>query len=53
MDSPPRDRDRDRGAQIYIGHLSQRVEEKDLEREFKEFGDIKNVSVKKGYGFIV
>jgi splicing factor, arginine/serine-rich 4/5/6 len=50
MDSP---RDKEKGAQIYIGHLSHRIQERDLEKEFKPFGEIKDVAVKRGFGFIV
>jgi len=39
--------------QIYVGKLSWRVHEKDLEEAFKEFGHIKEINVKRGYAFIV
>ena len=45
-------RDRDRNPQIFIAKLSPQVREKDLEYEFRRYGTIKNVELKRGYAFI-
>lgn len=42
----------DKKTQIFIGKLHPEVTERDLEYEFKRFGTLKEVSVKKGYAFI-
>lgn len=39
--------------QIYIGHISRRMRERDLEKEFERFGKISNILLKAGFGFIV
>lgn len=51
MSSPPRDRDRTN--QVYVGHLPFRASEKDVEHDFEQFGKIRNISIKKGFAFIV
>lgn len=38
--------------QIFITKLSQSVTERDLEKEFSKFGQIKNLNLKRGYAFI-
>ena len=38
--------------QIFVTKLGPRVTEKDLEREFRRFGHIRNLKLKKGYAFI-
>ncbi len=38
---------------IYVGQLSSRTRERDLEDEFSRFGRINRVDLKFGYGFIV
>ncbi|KAG8541969.1 hypothetical protein GDO81_027785, partial [Engystomops pustulosus] len=37
---------------IYIGRLSHRTRESDVERFFKGFGKIVEVDLKNGYGFV-
>ena len=44
---------RDQNTQVFIGKLPWRVQERDLEKEFQRFGDIKGINIKKGYAFIV
>jgi arginine/serine-rich splicing factor 4/5/6 len=43
---------RERNPQIFIAKLSTNVREKDLEYEFRRYGTIKNVELKRGYAFI-
>jgi arginine/serine-rich splicing factor 4/5/6 len=43
---------RDRNPQIFIAKLSSNVRERDLEDEFKQFGPIRNIELKRGYAFI-
>ena len=37
---------------IFITKLSPQVTEKDIEKEFKVYGDIKNINLKRGYAFV-
>ena len=37
---------------IFITKLSPQVTEKDIEKEFKVFGEIKNINLKRGYAFV-
>ena len=39
--------------QVYIGHLSRKVREEDLRREFERFGKVADLSIKNHYAFIV
>ena len=39
--------------QIYVGHLSYDMREKDLRREFESFGKIKTLLMKTRFAFIV
>jgi len=41
-----------RGARIYVGNLPKDCREKDLERKFRDFGRLRDVLVKAGYGFV-
>ncbi len=43
---------RDKNSQIFVAKLISGVREKDLDYEFRRFGSIKNVQVKRGYAFI-
>lgn len=43
---------REKNPQIFIAKLSSNVREKDLEYEFRRYGTIKNVELKRGYAFI-
>lgn len=40
-------------SRLFVGHLPYDARERDLERVFREYGDIREVIVKKGYGFVV
>lgn len=40
-------------ARIYVGRLSYRLRERDLDDEFGRFGDIAHIALKNGYAFIV
>jgi RNA recognition motif-containing protein len=37
---------------IFVAKLNPRISKKDLEREFGNFGDIKDLNLKRGYAFI-
>jgi len=37
---------------VYVGNLSSRTRERDLEYEFERYGDIRSVSVKNGFAFV-
>ena len=39
--------------QIYIGKLSRKVKQEDLEKEFEKFGKLSDVAMKNGFAFIV
>lgn len=39
-------------TRVYVGHLSYRVRERDLERFFRGFGKIREVLLKNGFGFV-
>lgn len=43
---------RDRNCQIFIAKLPHRVNEKDLDRKFGKYGEIRNLQLKQGYAFI-
>lgn len=43
---------RDKNSQIFIAKLSNSVREKDLDYEFRRFGPIKNIQLKRGYAFV-
>lgn len=38
---------------VYIGRLSHRVRDKDVERMFRSYGRIRELVLKNGYGFVV
>jgi RNA recognition motif-containing protein len=40
-------------SRIYIGNLSHRVREKDVERFFRGYGRVREILLKYGYGFAV
>lgn len=42
-----------KNSQIYVARFSRSTNEDDLSEHFKEFGKIKDISVKNGYAFIV
>ena len=37
---------------LYIGNLPRRVEERDVKKFFREYGRIRSVDIKNGYGFV-
>jgi len=43
----------DRMSRVYLGRLSSRAQEGDLERFFRGFGKINDIMIKNGYAFIV
>jgi len=40
------------GTRVFIGGLSPRAKESDVERFFKGFGKIRDINLKQGYGFV-
>ena len=38
---------------VYVGKLSDKTRERDLEELFQKYGKVANVSIKVGYGFVV
>lgn len=44
--------ERSRDSRVYVGNLSSRVTERDLEKDFERFGKIERVDLKNGYGFV-
>ena len=40
-------------ARVYIGRLSHRARDRDVEKLFKSFGRIREIVLKNGYGFVV
>jgi arginine/serine-rich splicing factor 4/5/6 len=41
-----------KSTQIFIAKLSSNIREKDLDYEFRRFGNIKNIQLKRGYAFV-
>lgn len=41
------------GCRIFIGRLSPSAREKDVERFFKGYGRIRDIDLKRGFGFVV
>ncbi|KAI9321660.1 hypothetical protein BX666DRAFT_1904347 [Dichotomocladium elegans] len=39
-------------TRVYIGRLSRDARERDLERLFKNYGEIREINIKNGYGFV-
>ncbi|KAI9496948.1 hypothetical protein BDB00DRAFT_806133 [Zychaea mexicana] len=39
-------------TRVYIGRLARDARERDLERLFKSYGDIREINIKTGYGFV-
>ncbi|CAN8270039.1 unnamed protein product [Cochlearia groenlandica] len=48
----PRYEDRYSGTRLYVGHLSSRTRERDIERLFSKYGRIRDVDMKRDYAFI-
>jgi arginine/serine-rich splicing factor 4/5/6 len=42
----------EKNTQIFIAKLTNDVREKDLDYEFRKYGTIKNIQLKKGFAFI-
>ena len=40
-------------SRVYIGRLSHRARDRDVEKMFKAFGRIREIVLKNGYGFVV
>ena len=38
---------------VYVGHLPKGVSERDIEKFFRGYGRVREVSLKNGYGFVV
>ena len=43
----------EQATQIYVSGIPLDVKEKDLRMKFEKFGELKNVSIKNGFCFIV
>ncbi len=43
---------KERNTQIFVAKLTTGVREKDLDYEFRRFGSIRNIQLKRGYAFI-
>lgn len=41
------------GTRVFVGGLSHRVRERDLERFFQKIGRVKDIAMKNGYAFVV
>lgn len=39
-------------TRVYIGRLARDARKRDLERLFKGYGDIREINIKNGYGFV-
>jgi len=48
--SPPRRNPR--GTRVYVGHLSSRTDEAELDYKFGKYGRVKSIDVKNGYAFV-
>lgn len=40
-------------SRLYIGRLSHRARDRDVERLFESFGKLREIVLKNGYGFVV
>ena len=40
------------GQRVYLGNLTGDVRERDIEKFFKGFGKLGEISIKNGYGFV-
>lgn len=41
------------GCRVFIGRLNPAAREKDVERFFKGYGRIRDIDLKRGFGFVV
>lgn len=41
------------GTRVYVGGLSYRVGERDLERFFRGYGRLRDIVIKNGFAFVV
>lgn len=39
-------------TRVYIGRLARDARDRDLERLFKSYGEIREINIKSGYGFV-
>ena len=39
-------------SRVYVGGLSYRARERDVERHFRKFGRVREISLKNGYAFV-
>lgn len=39
-------------TRVYIGRLARDARDRDLERLFKNYGEIREINIKSGYGFV-
>ncbi len=44
---------RDKNPQIYLAPITPRMEMRDIEERFIRYGPIRDIQIKRGYGFIV
>ena len=43
---------REKNCQVFVAKLASNIREKDLDYEFRRFGNIKNIQLKRGYAFV-
>jgi len=43
---------KEKNPQVFVAKLSSSLREKDLDYEFRRFGTIKNIQLKRGYAFV-
>lgn len=41
------------GTRVYVGGLGHRVTERDLEKFFRDYGRLRDIIIKNGFGFVV
>lgn len=44
---------RDKVPRLYVGRLPSRISERDIEKLFKNYGRLRDINLKNGYGFVV
>lgn len=40
------------GQRVYVGNLADDIRERDMEKFFKGYGKMREISIKQGYGFV-
>ena len=43
----------DKNPQVYLAPITPRMEMRDIEERFARFGPIRDIQIKRGFGFIV